>query len=728
MAEMSTEQLKGILEAKLNNTLSYLGGTLSKERQTALAYYRGDLFGNEQEGRSKVVSRDVAETIDAMMPSLMKIFVSTDQYVVFGARKPEDEQAAQQKTDYANWTFQTQEEAFNLLQTWIKDGLLNKLGVVKSYWDESTDVVTEEYEGLTGIQYKMLMADEDVEVIEASSQPSPSPVMLPGDDGQMWACKIKRTNRSGRIVIEGLPPEEFLTERRTVSLKECSFAAHRSSRTRSELIEMGFPKAKVMGLPAFGDAMENNPEKVNRFRDEDGAAYSNSSVLDPSMEKVWIAECYIKVDFNGDDVAEWRKVTVAGDGTIEILANDECDGHPFSAWSPYLSPHKLIGESAADKTMDIQLIKSTVWREMMDGLYFNTAPQLVTVEGQVNMDDVLTRRPGGVIRAEKPDAVTPLGIVDTSASCMGAISYLDSVRESRSGVRRFSAGLNGDELNPYASTATGVNKVDDSTQDTLDLIARNFAEQGLKPLFKRITELASKHQDKPQTIKLRGQWVNIDPTAWKSEMDATVTVGLGSGNKDRVTAGLMAMLTQVDAPLVQLQGGIEGPLLTAPNIYKKLNKLVESMGFKIADQFYTDPATAPPQTPKPDPKMAEVQGKLQLEQQKGQIKLQLDQRKAEQDAQIEREKAARQAQTEAAQAQADMATDRMHAENQLALERQKTAMENQREQMRLEHEMALERVRMQHELEMRRIKTHADIEANKMKAKAAAKAKPKVKA
>jgi hypothetical protein len=751
MAEMSEITLKGIVEAKLNNTLGWIGGTLQKDRQKALQFYRGDPFGNEQTGRSAVVSRDVSESIDAVMPSLMKVFASTDTYVTFSARRPEQEEAAEQKTDYVNWVFQTQPSGFNLLQNSLKDGLLSKLGVSKSWWDESETVTPEEYEGLTKAQYMMLLAEENVEEVSCTTRPANQPEyepqgeqngdevgpkapmgqppqmppqmgqqmppqmgMDPLDDGLLYDCKINRTNKSGKVCIEIVPPEEFLTERRTVSLETTTFAAHRSSRTKSDLIEMGFDKAKVNALSAGTDALELNVEKVNRFSREDDLSYVATNNLDPAMAKVWVAECYLKVDFNGDGIAEWRKVTLAGDGGYEILSNEECDGHPFTAWTPYLQPHKLIGESMADKTMDIQLIKSTVWRENMDALYFNTAPQLVVLENQANMEDVLTRRPGGVIRTTAPGAVTPLPVIDTTQSGMAMISYLDSVKESRTGVRRFTAGLGGDELNPYASTATGVNKVEDSSQDTLDLLARNYAEQFLKPLFKRIAELTTKYQDKPATVKLRGKWINVDPSSWDTEMDATVTVGLGSGNKDKVIGSLMAMMTQVDGPIAALQGGLNGPLLTATNVYNKLNKLVEAQGFKAADDFYTDPKTAPPQQPKPDPKMMEVQAKLQMQQQQGQIKLQQAQQKAQLDAQLDQQRAAREAQQEANQAQADMATDRMHAEHQAQLEQLKTAAEQQREEMRMRHQLQLET-----------LKAHFDMEV--MKAKAAVDAHVKIK-
>lgn len=723
MPKMADNTLKGICEAKLNNALGWVGGLLSKERILALQYYRGNLFGNEQDGRSKVVSRDVAEAIDGMMPSLIKVFAAVDTVVSCSPRRKDSEQSAKQATDYLNWVFQTQPNSFDLLQTWLKDGLLSKLGVVKSWWDESEKVTFEEYEGLTRNQYLTLLSDPEIEPMEVEirppqpplidpgatppaapspavapsgpagvasplagpalattpsggvtghalaslpsqpppqaavgtlpqtpanmpamgqvpptppvapqAAPSPSPNVpgygssLPPDDGSLYDCRLRRTHKDGKIMIAAIPPEEFLTDRRAVSLPDATFCAHRAIRRATDLIEMGYDP-KIVNRLSGGTELDFNTEVLNRFQSEDESPQrEDTDELDPAMRHIWVAECYLKVDYDGDGVAEWRHVTLAGGGGFEILENETCEGHPFSAWTPIKDPHKLWGESLADKTMDIQLIKSTVWRQVLDGMYFNNSPQLTIIEGQVNMEDVLTRRPGGVIRARSQNAVMPLPVQDSSQSGMSMLGYLDSVREARTGVRRWSPGLEGSELNPLAGTATGVNSVDDASEDTIELFARNFAEQGLKPLFKRLLELTCKFQDKAKTIRLRGQWVDIDPSTWDSEMDMQVMVGLGTGNKDRQSAQLTAMLTQIDQPIAQLQGGLSGPLLTPQNVYAKLMKLVESYGYKSSDNFYMNPEEAPPQASKPpDPKIQIEQMRQQGQMQRIQAQTQADQ-------------------------------------------------------------------------------------------------------
>jgi hypothetical protein len=465
-----------------------------------------------------------------------------------------------------------------------------------------------------------------------------------------------------------------LTDRRAVSLEEATFCAHRSRRTVSDLIEMGYPKNKVRDLPAADD-LDFNAEVITRFATEDEEPRRDGDTLDGSMRPVWYAECYLKVDYDGDGVAEWRKVCLAGGGAYEILDNTPVDGHPVSAWCPYPQPHKLFGESMADKTMDLQLIKSTVWRQTLDGLYFNNAPQLVVLEGQANLEDVLTRRPGGVIRAKAPGAVAPLPAQDVSGSGFQMISYLDSVKETRTGIRRFTAGLAADALNPYASTATGATLVEDASQDQIMLLARTFAEQGLMPLFARMLGLICKHQDKAQTVRLRGAWVEIDPSTWSTQMDMSVAVGLGTGSRAQQVAQLMTMLTQVDAPIVQAQGGLHGPLITGENAYRKLLKLSEAMGFKTTDGFYSDPAASPPppqQPPPPNPAQQVAQAQLAI-----------------------------------AKSQADM---------QMTLKREDAALKAALAREKLNHAIALETLKTRHAIELDKMRAAADIDIARQKA------------
>jgi hypothetical protein len=327
--------------------------------------------------------------------------------------------------------------------------------------------------------------------------------------------------RDGRVRVQPLPPDEFLIDRRAVSLDEAPFVAHRVKRTLSELVEMGFPKAKLANIEG-DDAADYSLERLERFQDEDEMPWRNAGTLDPTMREMWITECYIRVDYDGDGIAELRKVTVAGEGAAVVLENEEIDDHPFAALTPIPMPHKFHGMSIAEQTVDLQLIKSTLWRGALDALYLSNAPQIGAVEGQVNLDDLLNRRPGGIVRLKSPDALVPITTAPLGGDVFQMIEYIDNVREQRTGVTRYNQGLDADTLN---RTASGINAIQNAAQQRLELIARVFAETGVKRAFRRILELVCKHQQKPKIIRLRQRWVAMDPREWNDEMDLSVSSG-----------------------------------------------------------------------------------------------------------------------------------------------------------------------------------------------------------
>ncbi len=634
MTKMSDGDLAAILDAKIHNALGYQGGRLSQLRRQAERYYKGESFGNEIDGRSQVVSRDVAEAVDSMMPSLMRIFASGDQVVRFNPSGPQDEAIADQATDYVNWIWNQQNEGFANFYSWFKDALLKKTGAIKIWWDESEDVTRETYQGLTDMELQLLAGDPGIEMVEHDeyvdpSYPGPSAVALPEDLAgdapeaapipKLHDVAVRRTIRDGRVRVEPLPPDEFLIDRRAVSLDEAPFVAHRVKRTISELIEMGYPKAKVIDL-AGDDVADYGMERLERFQDEDEMPWRQAGELDPTMREVWVTECYLRVDYDGDGVAELRKITVAGEGAASVLDNEPVDDHPFAALTPIPMPHKFFGMSIAEQTIDLQLIKSTLWRGALDALYLSNSPQIGAVEGQVNLDDLLNRRPGGIVRIKSADALVPIATAPLGGDVFQMIEYIDSVREQRTGVSRYNQGLDPDTLN---KTATGINAIQNAAQQRLELIARVFAETGVKRAFRRILELVCKHQQKPKIIRLRQRWTAMDPREWNDEMDMSVSVGLGTGNRDQQVAQMMSLL-RLDQEIVQMQGGVAGPLVTVQNIYAKLAKLVEASGLKNVASYYSDPRSQPPSSlaPRPpgpppvDPLVQQQQMALQTERQR----------------------------------------------------------------------------------------------------------------
>ncbi len=618
MTRMSEQELKAIVAAEIADAAAFAGGRLAEERRRALDYYLGEPFGNEQEGRSRVISTDVADTIEWILPSLLRIFTAGEDVVRFEPTGPEDEEVARQATEYVNWIFQRDNPGFLIFYTLFKDALLQKNGVAKIWWDEDESAERETYLRKTFPELQLLLSDPDVEPVEHSAYEDR--IVLAGPDGLpaeeaavLHDVTVIRRRRRGRVRIEPVPPEEFLISRRARALNDAGFVAHRVRRSVSELTAAGYDRGLIDRL-AGADAPDLTPEAQSRRRLEVVAWPGSAGEADRSRRELWVTECYLRVDWDGDGIAERRKVTVAGDGQ-EILDNEPFDGVPFVALTPIIMPHCFYGLSVADLVMDLQLIKSTILRQILDNLYLSNNGRHV-ISDQVNLDDMMTSRPGGIVRLKSGAVpgqghVMPLETPLVAAAAFPVLEYLDGVREGRTGVTRYTQGLDADSLN---KTATGISQIMAAAQQRIELIARVFAETGVKDLFRQILRLVGRHQNAPRIIRLRNRWVPMDPRSWSTEMDVSVNVGLGTGNRDQMLGHLHTILG-IQAQAIQQQGGVDGPLVRLDNVYNTLAKIVENAGLKPAEAYFSrpsdQPAPPPPSSaaPPPDPQL------LMLEQQ-----------------------------------------------------------------------------------------------------------------
>lgn len=681
---LSDEELVTLLESEISGAVGYLSTELSNQRKTALEYYYGEPFGNEVDGRSSYVSRDVADTIEWIMPSLMRIFTGSDHVVKFEPQGPEDEKASQQATDYVNYIFQRQNDGFLTLYTWFKDALLSKNGFVKVYWEEYTEQKTETYESLTEDEFAYLMQDvAEEDVLEHTA--------YPGAEGILHSVKFKKKTKTGKCCVIPVPPDEVLVNKNPVApLPRNRFVAHRRRVTVTELKEMGFKD--VDDLPTSDD--DFNEERTARFSFDETDGHASDSSNDPANRMVWLVEAYWRVDKDKDGVAELRKTIMAGK---RILEDVELDSFPLQTLTPIILPHKLYGMSIADLVMDLQLLKSTVFRQILDNMYLANNGRYMALDGMVNIDDLLTSRPGGIVRVKTFDAVKPMQPPLLGAPAFSLLEYIDTIKENRTGVTRYNQGVDADSLN---KTAQGINQIMTASQQRVELIARVFAETGVKDLFYAILEVVQKHQDHAKLVRLRNEWVPMDPREWTNKFDMTVSVGLGTGSREAQVQALMATLQfQMGA----LQAGL--PIVTPTNLYNTGMKLLEAQNIKGGDMFFTDPSTQP-QEPKQDPKMAEVQLKGQIEQ----GKLQISAQKAQAGAEQKQQKMAHQMEMDQQRA----ALEREKANFQADMERRKAIADNQLELEKLQ----MEKARVQLEIELERAKAAADIALQREKAAA----------
>ena len=614
--ELSNIELQSLLSNQIQNALGYLGGELSDSRTKSLEYYLGDRLGTEIDGRSQVVSTDVADTIESLLPNLLRVFTASDKVVHCEPMTAEDVPMAAQATAYLNHVFYKENDGFQLLYNFFKDALIEKNGFLKIYWDDSEKVDYETYENLSIVEKEALQDTKDEietveeEVFEDESAKEEfekvleqyklqgidvSQVQVPNFN--LYNCKIKRITKTGRVKVESIPPEEFLIDRGAKTIEDADFISHKVLMTRSDLVAMGYSQDEVDELPKSDLDIYNNEETV-RLTDVDN--YKISSATDTSTEKVLVYESYVKYDYDQDGIAELRKIVSAGTDGANILSNMPCDSVPFVTITPIPMPHRFYGRSISELVEDVQLMKSTVMRQLLDNMYLTNNNRVAVMDGMVNMDDLLTTRPGGIVRTKQPpnQVMQPLQAQPISQQAFPLLNYLDSVREARTGVSKEAQGLSPDTLN--AKTATGVNALMQQTQMRSELIARVFAETGVKTLFKKIFELMVKYQDKEKIIMMSNQYIPVRPTEWKDRFNISIVVGLGTGSKEQQTIMLNSILER-QLQAFQLQGGKEMPMVNLKNMYNTLTKMVENAGLKNVETYFVDPEVGKQMMPPPQP-------------------------------------------------------------------------------------------------------------------------------
>jgi hypothetical protein len=614
--EKSNIELQSLLSNQIQNALGYLGGQLSDSRTKSLEYYLGDKLGTEIDGRSQVVSTDVADTIESLLPNLLRVFTASDKVVHCEPMTAEDVPMAAQATAYLNHVFYKENDGFQLLYNFFKDALIEKNGFLKIYWDDSEKVDYETYENLSIVEKEALQDTKDeIEIVEEevfedesakeefekvleqyqAQGVDTSQVQVPNFD--LYNCKIKRIKKTGRVKIESIPPEEFLIDRSAKTIEDADFVSHKVLMTRSDLVAMGYPQDEIDELPKSDLDIYNDEQNV-RLTDVDD--YNISSATDTTTEKVLVYESYVKYDYDEDGIAELRKIVSAGADGHHILSNMPCDNVPFVTITPIPMPHRFYGRSIAELVEDVQLMKSTVMRQLLDNMYLTNNNRVAVMDGMVNMDDLLTTRPGGIVRTKQPpnQVMQPLQAQPISQQAFPLLSYLDSVREGRTGVSKEAQGLSPDTLN--AKTATGVNALMQQTQMRSELIARVFAETGVKSLFKKIFELMVKYQDKEKIIMMSNQYIPVRPTEWKDRFNISIVVGLGTGSKEQQTIMLNSILER-QLQAFQIQGGKEMPMVNLKNMYNTLTKMVENAGLKNVETYFVDPDVGKQMMPPPQP-------------------------------------------------------------------------------------------------------------------------------
>jgi hypothetical protein len=630
---MDDTELQGIVAGELEDAVSYIDADVSPIRAKGTEYYRGDPFGNEEDGRSQVVAMEVRDTVSAMLPSLMKVFFSSENVVEYVPRGPEDVASTQQATDYANYIFSNDNNGFMTTYALFKDSLVRKCGIAKYWWDETEEVKIDDYSGLDDQTVQVLM-EEGAEVKIVVSYPDP---MQPGiqnidpmtgqpglmQQPMLHDVQIKRTIKDGRIRIMAVPPEELILDRRARSFEDAGIIAHRQMATVDDLLAMGYELDEIEENISSTD-LDSNDEYL--ARQPLSTTMGSGDSLNPGQRRVLYVESYIRVDYDGDGIAELRKVCCMGSG-YTVVRNLPASYIPFVDFpcdpEPHTSP--LEAMSIFDLTHDIQEIKSEILRNTLDSLAQSIHPRTAVVEGQVNIDDVLNNETGAIIRMRAPGMVQPFSTPFVGQAAFPMLDYMDQMREDRTGMSKAAMGLDPDAL--QSTTKAAVAATVSASQSRLELQARILAE-GMKKLFKGILYLMTTHQDKPRMVRLRNEWVQIDPRVWNANMDVTINIGLGNGDTNERIQGLTMIANKQDQIIQQY--GLDNPVATPAMYIRTMQKIIELSGFKDASSYIQNlpadfqfPQAQPPK-PTPEEVLAQVQAQsIQADIQKKAAELEL---------------------------------------------------------------------------------------------------------
>jgi hypothetical protein len=640
---LSDSEINALIGAEEANALDYNDSEITLKRTKLLDYYNTQLFGDEQEGQSQIVTSDVADVVNWMIPSLLRIFTQGKHIATFSADRPEYDDEAEQKQEYANHVFLRQNQGVLILHNMIQDALLQYTGVVKVYWDEVEEVTPERYKNLSELELKKLELDPEIDIVELEEET----YTVMDQSVTVYDVRCNRRKETGKIRIDNIPPEEFLICRSARDFENPRFIGHRTPVTRSDLIEMGFDKDDVDSLASDQSAVELSELKSARYHDY-GLTQENPST-DKANDVIYLGEYYAHLDIDGDGIAELWQIFRAGN---KILRKEQVDVHPFAVIVPVPIPHRAIGSCPAEQAADIQYIKSTLVRQMFNNIY-NTNYQRVLVNERVDLDDLLTPRTGGAIRidGEGPigDSAIPLVIPSMVGEIMQGIEYVDTMRETRTGVTRYNQGLDAESLN---KTATGFKGMMDAGQQRIELVARIFAETGIKRIFEHIVMLASKYQDDTLQLRVTGKAMEIDPSAWKYKTQCRIDVGLGAGDRQEKIVNLNQIL------MIQKELLATGNSLSdSEKMYNTLNKLVVETGLKDATQYFNDPAQPEQQLQAENEQLKALLQQMQMQLQQANPLAEVEQIRAQsrmQEAQLKAQTETQKTMMEMQQKQAEM--------------------------------------------------------------------------
>lgn len=618
--KLTKDQIQNTLGGAIKDAIAFVESEIAPIRIKAQKYLDGKSTLPYEEGRSKVVATKCRDTIRAVKPALMRVFLQSDKPVEFAPSRPDVVDGAEQKTRYAQYIFE-RNGGFMLLHDAFHDALVKKTGIVKTWHDEVPDVEIDEYTGLDEDAVALIEGDQEIEVLEKSL----------GKSG--WDMRVSRESSHGQIRIEGVAPEDFFVDRSAKSIDDCYICGFSTESRVGDVVAMGFDFAEVFDLSGDGDSAVAQEEQLERDGWDSGGEEDGKN--DPSMRKIVLTEAYMRMDIEGTGIPRMYKF-ICGGAKHHILSRELCDENPFAVFEVDPEPHTFFGNSLVEIITDDQDASTSLLRGMLDNLAMMNNPGVEAVENQVNMDDLMNNEIGRIIRVKAPGQLREITIGSAATMALPAIQFYDEAIRAKTGVSGAGMGLDADAL--QSQTAAGVNAAVLAANQVAELIARVLAEGGMKQLFRKIANLASQHPNRDEMMRVDGHFVPVDPRSWGTEMDMVVNVGIGTG-QHMERAMMLDQTIQIQSGIWQAYGPMNG-LVTMTHMRNAYADRLRLAGLHNADRYYA------PMNPQIEAQVQQAaaqaaaqQGQgsdpnaayLEAEKMKAQVRMQADQQKAQLD-------------------------------------------------------------------------------------------------
>ena len=645
---MEEQDILVTLEKNIASAVGYYDSELSREREKVTEYYNAVLPKPAHDGNSKYVSQDVYDAVEAMKAALLETFSAGNKIVKFSPQGPEDVELAAVCTSYTDYCLFRMNDGYSIFSNAIHDGLTSRVGVAKVFWDVRSESYEEDFENLTQDELDILLAADDIELVESNTESF-------DENEDLISGTIKRIYDTSQVCIESVAPEEFIIEPQSKSI-DTDFCAHRTRKSLSELREMGFDEDKLekIGSDNNDTQLDTDPEVIARFNTIGADKGYDSHGYQDQVRQVMVYECYINLDVDGTGIAELHKVIKAGNQILEI---EKANRRPFVVFCPLPIPHSFYGSNFADRVIATQNARTVLTRSILDHAVLTNNPRYLVVKGGLtNPRELISNKVGGLVNVSRPDAVVPMPQASLNPFVFQTLKQLDEDKEDSTGVSRLSTGTNKDAVSKQNSAAM-IEQLASMSQQRQKIIARNFANQFVKPLFHAIYQLVVENEDKQKIVDLAGKFVQINPAVWNMKRDVVTELRLGYGEQDREAQKFLA-LHQLMSTDPSLQ-----PIYNIKNRYEMLKSVLQQQGILNADEYLTDPSTLPPPKPDPTQQMQMQMAGKQLELQERQTVV--AEQKAQTDAQVQTEKLRLEAMR--AQASHSIASDKLDLnEEQLA--------------------------------------------------------------